>query len=100
MTRHLVDGYASGMKAMPNSYHIQVQDHVDATLAEWFAPLQVTNQPNGEATLTGLVRDQAELYGILRKLANLNFTLIAVQCMPDSPAAEGDTLALEDCESP
>lgn len=82
MTAHPVDGYAIGMKAMPSTYHIRIRDHVDALLVEWFAPLQVINHPNGEATLTGPVRDQAELYGILLKLSNLNFTLIAVQRMP------------------
>lgn len=62
-----------------NSYQIQVQGHFDDALAEWFTPLCIANQPNGDATLTGTVRDQAELYGILLKLYNLNFTLIAVQ---------------------
>ena len=80
------------MKKMPIRYQIQVQCHVDNTLAEWFAPLQVANQPNGEATLTGPVRDQAELYGLLLKLYNLNFTLIAVQRMPAT--AEHSDLAL------
>jgi hypothetical protein len=67
------------MKDMPSSYQIRVQDHVDATLAEWLVPLCIDNHPNGEATLTSVVRDQAELYGLLLKLAHLNFTLIAVQ---------------------
>jgi hypothetical protein len=67
-----------------NRYQIQVQGHLDNALAEWFAPLSIANQPNGEATLTGSIRDQAELYGILLKLYNLNFTLIAVQQMPFS----------------
>ena len=66
------------MTTMPSHYQIRVKGHFDQTLAEWFAPLVLINQPNGEATLTGPVRDQAELYGILLKLNNLNFALIAV----------------------
>jgi hypothetical protein len=66
----------------PNRYQIQVQGHFDQALAEWFAPLNIANEANGEATLTGPIRDQAELYGILLKLYNLNFTLIAVQRTP------------------
>lgn len=62
----------------PPFYQIRVQGHFGATLRDWFAPLQVTNEPSGEATLTGPLRDQAELYGVLLKLYNLNFTLIAV----------------------
>jgi hypothetical protein len=84
MTAHPVGGYAPGMKDMPSSYQIRVQDHVDATLAEWLAPLCIANHPNGEDTLTGSLRDQAELYGLLLKLARLNFILIAVQRMPCS----------------
>jgi len=78
MTLHPVEPYAGSMKT-PNSYQIQVQGHFDDALAEWFAPLCIANQPNGDTTLTGTVRDQVELFGILLKLYNLNFTLIAVQ---------------------
>lgn len=77
-TLHPVDPYTVGMKTL-DSYRIQVQGHFDEALADWFAPLCIANQPNGDAILTGPVRDQAELYGILLKLYNLNFTLIAVQ---------------------
>lgn len=64
---------------MPSSYQIRVKGHFDHTLIDWFAPLQIVNEPQGEATLTSPIRDQAELYGILLKLNNLNFPLIAVQ---------------------
>lgn len=67
------------MTTMPYDYQIRVNGHFDQTLADWFAPLAVRNEPNGETTLTGTLRDQAELYGILLKLYNLNITLIAVQ---------------------
>ena len=67
------------MTTMPNHYQIRVKGHFDQSLIDWFAPLQIVNEPQGEATLTGPIRDQAELYGILLKLNNLNFPLIAVQ---------------------
>ena len=79
MTTALVDGYAGSMNTLPFTYQIRVQGHLGDTLCDWFAPLQVNNEPTGEATLTGPLRDQAELYGVLLKLYNLNFTLIAVQ---------------------
>jgi hypothetical protein len=65
-------------------YQIRIKEQVGDAWAEWFAPLVICNEPNGEATLSGPVRDQAALYGILLKLYNLNFTLIAVQPMPTS----------------
>lgn len=75
------------MNTEPLLYQIRVQGHLGDTLREWFAPLQVINEPTGEATLTGPMRDQAELYGVLLKLYNLNFTLIAVQ---RTAATQGD----------
>ena len=66
------------MNRQPFTYQIRVQGHLGETLSEWFAPLQINNEPSGEATLTGPMRDQAELYGVLLKLYNLNFTLLAV----------------------
>jgi hypothetical protein len=67
------------MTKMPNAYQIRVQGYFDQSLVEWFAPLILQNEPNGEALLIGEIRDQAELYGILIKLNNLNFPLIAFQ---------------------
>ena len=60
------------------NYQIRVKGNFDRKLMEWFAPLAVTNGAQGEALLTGQIRDQAELYGVLLKLYNLNFTLLAV----------------------
>lgn len=63
----------------PIIYQIRIQEHLDDQWVEWFSPLVISNEPSGDATLTGPVRDQAELYSILLKLHNLNVTLIAVQ---------------------
>ena len=60
-------------------YQIRINSHLDETWINWFAPLVVVNdEANGEATLTGEVRDQAELHGLLDKIFNLNLTLLAV----------------------
>jgi hypothetical protein len=59
-------------------YQIRINSHIDETWINWFAPLVVVNEANGEATLTGELRDQAELHGLLDKIFNLNLTLVAV----------------------
>jgi hypothetical protein len=59
-------------------YQIRVKEHLDSEWAGWFAPLVIVNEPNGEATLTGSVVDQAALHGLLNKLFSLNLTLIAL----------------------
>jgi hypothetical protein len=65
----------------PIIYQTRIQEQLDDQWAEWFSPLVIHHEPNGEATLTGPVRDQAELLGLLLKIGNLNFTLLAVSCL-------------------
>ena len=59
-------------------YQIRIKDHLDESWISWFSPLVVVNEANGEAILTGAIRDQAELHGLLDKVFDLNFTLLAV----------------------
>jgi hypothetical protein len=67
----------------PVVYEIRLEGHLDETWINWFSPLVVVNEVNGKATLTGAVRDQAELDGLLDKVFNLNLTLLAVNRLPD-----------------
>jgi len=41
--------------------------------------LRISNQPNGEAVLTGALADQAALHGVLNRMRDLGLVLIAVQ---------------------
>jgi hypothetical protein len=59
-------------------YQIRIKNHLDETWINWFFPLVVVNEANGEAILTGAVRDQAELHGLLNRVFELNLTLLAV----------------------
>ncbi len=59
-------------------YHIRVKGHLDSHWSEWFDGLAITNEPNGEAVLTGPILDQAALHGILAKVRDLGLTLISV----------------------
>jgi hypothetical protein len=59
-------------------YQIRIKDHLDESWISWFSPLVVVNEANGEAILTGAIRDQAELHGLLDKVFDLNYTLLAV----------------------
>lgn len=64
-------------------YQIRIHGHLDETWINWFSPLAVANEANGEATLTGAVRDQAELHGLLDRVFDLNLTLLAVNRITD-----------------
>ena len=67
----------------PLVYQIRVKGHLDETWIDWFSPLVVLNAENGEATLTGEARDQAELAGVLNRIFDLNLTLLAVNRITD-----------------
>jgi hypothetical protein len=67
----------------PLVYQIRIKSHLDESWIDWFSPLVVVNEANGEATLTGAVRDQAELDGLLGKVFDLNLTLLAVNQITD-----------------
>lgn len=69
----------------PVIYQIQVRGHVDREWSEWFDGLAIDNQPNGEATLSGPVVDQAALHGLLNRVFTLNLTLIAVNRVEPGP---------------
>lgn len=60
-------------------YTIRVRGHVDAAWCDWFDGLQITNQPDGQATLQGPVVDQTALYGLLSRLRDLNLELIELK---------------------
>jgi hypothetical protein len=59
-------------------YQIRIKEHLDESWISWFSPLVVVNEANGESILTGAIRDQAELHGLLDKVFDLNCTLLAV----------------------
>jgi hypothetical protein len=72
--------------SVPMVYQIRIDGHLDETWINWFSPLAITNEANGEATLTGAVRDQAELHGLLDRVFGLNLTLLAVNRINDPSA--------------
>jgi len=66
-------------------YQIRIQGHLDETWITWFFPLTLVNDKNGETTLTGAVRDQSELHGVLDRVFDLNLTLLSVKRIIGSP---------------
>lgn len=57
---------------------IRIRNEIDENWSDWFGGFTITHNPQGESILVGLVRDQAELRGILSKLADLGLELVSV----------------------
>ena len=57
-------------------YVIRVKGHLDPFWQDWFENLSITHESDGTTLLSGYIRDQAALYGILFKLRDLSLTLL------------------------
>jgi hypothetical protein len=62
----------------PQIYQVRIREYLDDDVAEWFRPLTIGHEAEGATTLTGPVRDQAELHGLLSRIRDLNLTLLSV----------------------
>jgi len=63
-------------------YEICVQGRLGEDWAEWFEGLALRYTEAGDTVLSGPVRDQAALYGLLTRLSDLGLTLISVNRVP------------------
>jgi hypothetical protein len=72
-------------------YQIRIKKQLGQYWSDWFDGLTMISEANGETALTGEVRDQAALHGLLRKVRDLQLTLISVHPMTerDSPPLGG-----------
>jgi len=57
---------------------ILVKGHLDKNWSEWLDGFTFTHLEHHETVLTGMVKDQAALYGLIAKLRDLGVTLVAV----------------------
>lgn len=59
-------------------YQIRVRGALDSQWADWFDEMTVSPQANGDSLLTGPVRDQSALHGILAKIRDLGLPLLSI----------------------
>jgi ABC-2 type transport system ATP-binding protein len=59
-------------------YHIKLKGHLAKHWCEWFDNLTITHTGGGETLLSGLIKDQAALYGVLIKIRDLALPLLSV----------------------
>ncbi len=59
-------------------YRIKLKSHLENKWSNWFEGMVISHQ--GPLTiLTGRLKDQAALHGILNRIRDLNLTLISVE---------------------
>lgn len=64
---------------MSDFCEIIVKGHLDIDWSGWFEGLTVTHNDKGETMLSGQIRDQAALYGIIAKVRDMGLFLILVK---------------------
>ena len=64
----------------PHNYEIRIAGHLGSSLSQTFEGLQAC-YANGDTILSGILVDQAALYGILMKLRDLGLELISINRM-------------------
>jgi hypothetical protein len=62
----------------PAHYEIRVKGHLSKQWADRFGGLAIDNLPNGEASLSGTLPDQAALHGVLNQILYLGLTLVSL----------------------
>ncbi len=66
----------------PDFYQICIEGKIGSTWSDWFAGLTIMAGPNDQTLLTGPLRDQAELHGLLMKIRDLHLVLVSVNRLP------------------
>ena len=75
---------SSGLqRTQSTKYQIKIQGRQTEGWADWMSDLEIVTERNSEGitltTLTGVVKDQAGLHGLLNRTRDLNIPLISVQ---------------------
>lgn len=60
-------------------YTILIQGRLDSCWAEWFDGMTLSYSGQDETHLSGWVRDQAALFGVLARIRDLGLPLLSIQ---------------------
>ncbi|MHC1787793.1 MAG: hypothetical protein AB9880_12120 [Christensenellales bacterium] len=74
-------------------YQIRVRGHLSGQWSQWFQGMSLMAADENDTVLTGQLTDQAELFGLLRKVRDLGMPLISVNRIrcdaADDPVDDG-----------
>ena len=60
-------------------YQIEVEGQLEADWSSWFDGMTITKQADGRTLISGPVRDQAALHGLLVKLRDMGMPILSLK---------------------
>ena len=60
-------------------YHIKVKGLLDERWSDWFDGLEIVQLTNDCTLISGLIRDQSALHGLLNKIRDLGLCLLSIE---------------------
>lgn len=70
-------------------YRIKLEGDLNPGWGEWFDGWQMSHDDDGATLLTGRVRDQSELHGVLARIRDLNLTLVFIHRIEEPTRQHG-----------
>jgi len=58
---------------------IRIKGHLDPSWQQGLEGLQIVHEENGTSLLTGVLKDQAALFGVLKRIDHLSLTLLSLE---------------------
>jgi hypothetical protein len=71
---------------------IRLEGHLDQGWADWLDGFALSHTEGGETILSGQVRDQAALFGLIAKLRDLGVRLVSVSYQREGTPERPDQL--------
>ncbi len=65
-------------------YQIKIKGHLRDDWSDWFGGLSISHDETGNTILSGLVVDQAQLYGLLKRIRDVGAELISVNLINEA----------------
>ena len=59
---------------------IRVRGQIDGDWSDWLGGLTIVHTARGETEISGVVRDQAALYGLLHLISGLGLQMVSLTC--------------------
>jgi hypothetical protein len=57
---------------------IHVKGQIDEHWSEWFEGLNITHTETGESVLSGVLADEAAVYGLITKIRDLGLNMVSI----------------------